>query len=243
MDELRESSLLFSIEGLLETERERVQREAREAERRREEELKRVADAAERRRVALERESAARARRVAIEQERAKLEEERLESMRCATVERARVEAEGRLRLVEAEERRKHELSLAKLRGDTRVARYQAFAWFGFGAFLVVLMGGLTTYLGWVRPARAQDAQLLQVLQAEARARQQADELVLRRERADSHALRERVRELEARPPIAVTPAASAAKKPPAAPSVPAPEKKARCRETGDPLDDCLGLP
>jgi hypothetical protein len=246
MDELRESSLLFSIEGLLETERERVQREAREAERRREEELKRVADAAERRRVALERESEARARRVAIEQERAKLEEERLESLRRATVERARVEAESRLRLIEAEERRKHELSLAKLRGDARVARYGAFAWICFGSVAVVLTAALGAYVGWVRPARAQDAQRLQALQAEARLRQQADEQVLRRERAESRALRERVLELEARPPIAAAPSASAVKKPTAVPAASASggqAKKVRCRETGDPLDDCLGGP
>ena len=43
MDELRESSLLFSLEGLLETERERVQREAREAQKRRDDELIRSA--------------------------------------------------------------------------------------------------------------------------------------------------------------------------------------------------------
>jgi hypothetical protein len=246
MDELRESSLLFSIEGLLETERERVQREAREAERRREEELKRVADAAERRRSALGRENEARARRAAIEQARAKLEEERLESMRRATVEGARVEAEGRLRLIEAEERRKHELSLAKLRGDARVARYQAFAWISCGSVLVVLMAVLATYLAWVRPARAQDAQRLQTLQAEARLRQQADEQALRRERSEKRTLLERVRELEAPPPIAVAPSASAVRKPPALPSAPAPGgrvNKVRCRETGDPLDDCLGHP
>src|SRR6187551_1052642 len=104
MDELRESSLLFSLEGLLETERERVQREAREAQRRRDDEMARVAEQASRRRLAQEQEREARERRQALEQERERLEAERMEAMKRAAVERARIEAEGRMRLVEVEQ-------------------------------------------------------------------------------------------------------------------------------------------
>src|SRR4051812_24405831 len=79
MDELRESSLLFSLEGLLETERERVQREAREAQKRRDEEMIRVAEQASRLRLASQQEREARERRLALEQERERLEQERIE--------------------------------------------------------------------------------------------------------------------------------------------------------------------
>src|SRR6187551_2854070 len=112
MDELRESSLLFSLEGLLETERERVQREAREAQRRRDDEMIRVAEQASRRRLAQEKERDAREHQQALEQERDRLEAERLDAMKRATIERARIETEAKMRLVEVEQTRKHELLL-----------------------------------------------------------------------------------------------------------------------------------
>ncbi|RYZ03712.1 MAG: hypothetical protein EOO73_27025 [Myxococcales bacterium] len=240
MDELRESSLLFSIEGLLETERERVQREAREAERRREDELQRIAEAAERRRLASEREREARGRRESLERERERLEDERREAMTRATVERARVEAEARVRLVEADEQRKHELLLARLQAEGRTARYKAIAWLSSGASFVVLSSVVAGYLGYVRPAQAARAQRYESLVAESRVREQAGQQALQRERAKVEALDERVRFLESRPAAAAAAPPSGVKpQPPQTPANTRPKKRP-CGDSGDPLDDCL---
>jgi hypothetical protein len=242
MDELRESSLLFSIEGLLETERERVQREAREAERRREEELKRVADAAERRRVAQEGEREARARREALERERERLQAERLEAMKRATVERVRIEAESRVRLVEADEQRKHELLLAKLDGESRAARYRAVSWLSCGALALVVVGAVAAYFGWIRPVQAASEMGYQSVVAESRVREQVSEQALRQERARTDALRERVRLLESNTAASAQVSPVGAKIPttrPQPPSVTEPKKKS-CGDSGDPLDNCL---
>ncbi len=246
MDELRESSLLFSLEGLLETERERVQREGREAERRREDELRRVAEVAERRRMAHEEERKARERVEALARERQRLEEERLEALKRATVERARIEAEARVRLVEADEQRKHELLLSKLHGEQRVARYQALSWLSSGGLLLAVVGAFAAYWGWLRPAQASEAQRHQSFVAESRVREQVSEQALRRERARSQALDERLRKLEAD-------ANRAAADAPALLDHPSPAKtmsgrkplrqgstKGGCGDSGDPLDHCL---
>lgn len=241
MDELRESSLLFSIEGLLETERERVQREGREAERRREDELKRVAEVAERRRASQEEERKGRERREALERERQRLEEERLEAMKRATVERARIEAEGRMRLVEAEEQRKHELSLTRLRGEQQIARYRALSWLGFATSFLIAASALAAYFAWLRPTKAREAQRFASFVAESRAREQASAQALRLERARSEALAERVRAGEAH--ASTPPVISHEMKPqPALPKANGPRttSKKPCGDSGDPLDDCL---
>src|SRR6185369_5046386 len=162
MDELRESSLLFSLEGLMETERERVQREAREAQKRREDELTRVAEAAERRRVAAQQERQSRERRALMEQERERMEHERLEALRLATVERARIETESGLRLVEAERSRQHDLALAQIREAQGLARYRLLSWLSSGALLAAIASALVAYFGWLEPAHARREQHLQ---------------------------------------------------------------------------------
>jgi hypothetical protein len=241
MDELRESSLLFSLEGLLETERERVQREAREAQQRRAEELKRVADAAERRRLAQEQEREARERREALQREREQLDQQRLEAMKRATVERARFEAEAGMRLVEAEQQRKHELSLAKLREEQQGLRYRTLSWLSSAALGLAVAGALAAYFGWIRPAHARDEQRWRGLLSESQLREQVAEQALRLERARNRTLSERLRSLEASPPVTPPPKAE----PTPIKNVPAthpatPAKRGRCRDTGDPLDDCL---
>src|SRR4051812_49803331 len=95
MDELRESSLLFSLEGLLETERERVQREAREAQKRRDEEMVRVAEQASRLRLAAQQEREARERRGGVGAERERPAGARNHAVEDPPVGRARHEAQG----------------------------------------------------------------------------------------------------------------------------------------------------
>jgi colicin import membrane protein len=242
MDELRESSLLFSLEGLMETERERVQREAREAQKRREDELLRVAEAAERRRVAQERERESRARREALEREREQLEHERREAMKQASIERARLEADGKLKLIELEQAQKHQLLLAQLREGQRTSQYRALSWLSSAAFAAVLMASLSAYFGWVRPAQAQAARSLQSAVRQGAEQRAAAERALARERENSAQLSARIRQLEAAPPlVTVHPEPKRHPQPGTPPTTrPPTTKRGPCGDSGDPLDNCL---
>jgi len=206
MDELRESSLLFSLEGLMETERERVQREAREEKKRREDELRRVAEVAERRRIAVEQEREARLRREALEQEREQLEQERILALKHAIVERARVEAEGQLRLVEAEQARKHDLALAHIRETQRTSRYRTLSWLSSSALGVTVVGVAVAYFGWIAPAHAREKQLLQSVAHENEKLAQSAKLVLAAEQRKSQALSDQLQALRASAPAAPAP-------------------------------------
>lgn len=242
MDELRESSLLFSLESLLETERERVQREAREAQRKREEEMARVAEAAERRRVAAQQEREARERREALERERERDEERRLEAMKRAVVERARIEAEGNARLLEAEQARQHERSLAELSARHQFARYRAFTWLSTGALVLSWAGVASAYFGMLEPAQARREQQLQLqLQAGAdHAKINERELAL--ERSKNQGLQAQLAKLgEAASAATPTPASTSkpivthggGTKPPAV----TPPLPRECVDDGDPLN------
>jgi hypothetical protein len=242
MDELRESSLLFSLEGLLETERERVQREAREAERRRQEELARVAEVAERRRLAAEREREARERRQVLEKERERLELERAEAMRRATVERARFEAEGQLRLVEAEQTRQHELQLLKLREGERASRYRTLSLLSAAACAVSIAGSIVAHFAFVVPAHARTTQQLQSVIESARERADSSERALSIERKKTRELEQAMARMPPAPPTPEAPKAEA----PAAVKNPHPSGSrelppaAPCVDNGDPLNPCL---
>jgi hypothetical protein len=242
MDELRESSLLFSLESLLETERERVQREAREAQERRDQELKRVAELAERRRVATQQEREARERRQLLERERERLEQERIEAMKRATVERARIEAESHARIVELEQAQQHSLALSRLREHEGTARYRTLFWLSSAALTVTLGLSLAGFFGVVQPAHARERQNLQELVAVTETRAAATERALSAERNKSQALEQRVAQLqgvakaqgELEPPIEtsrpVPSPAGVVKEPPRKP----------CKDNGDPLNPCL---
>jgi colicin import membrane protein len=236
---------LFSLEGLLETERERVRREAREAERRRDEEMVRIAEQASRRRLALEQEQQARARREALERERERLDNERIDAMKQAAVERARVEAEGQLRLLELEQARKHELSLSQLNERSRTARYRSLTWLSSAAFALAIASGASLYFGYLAPASAQAEQRARAL-ADANARlADGAQRALRAEQAKGALLGERVRQLEAVVPVPVAQAPAAPQpiqRPPGVrpPHGPSGGKQGGCQDTGDPLDKCL---
>ena len=243
MDELRESSLLFSLEGLLETERERVQREAREAKKLRDDKRLRVAEQASRRRLAQAQEREARERRQALEQERERLEDERIDAMKRATVERARVETEAKMRLVEAEQTRKHELLLVQLREGQLTARYRSLSWLSATVLVLSLVGGLGAYFGYLQPAQARERQQLRAAVTANAEHAKTNERALAAERALNQALSQRVRELEARPaPVAslepLRPHLVGGRPPSVTPPRHGPH--GGCKDTGDPLDNCL---
>jgi colicin import membrane protein len=241
MDELRESSWLFSIEGLMETERDRVRREAREAQERRETEMHRVAEAAERRAELAKREREARERREALAKEREQHEHERIEALKQATIERARIEAEASLRLVEAEQARKHDLALSRIREQEGAARYRLVGGLGIGALSVALLGAAAAYFGWIAPAQARAEQHWESRLHEAVTRAEVAELALKAERAKSLALEARVPHIQAGPgfqPAVVAPTPPPARVPVRRTRVAAPQ--GGCKDSGDPLDNCL---
>lgn len=246
MDELRESSLLFSLEGLLETERERVAREAREAQKRRDDEMIRVAEQASRRRLAQEQEREARERRQALEQERERFETERIEAMKRATIERARIEAEAQMRLVEVEQARKHELSLSQLREAQRTLRYRTLTWLSSGIALAAVIASVSAYFGYIKPAHARDEMQLQSIISTTAERSKTTERELSAERRKNETLSARVKQLEARPAeVAPPPAAKPVVTGPIKPPVAGGGKgggttSTPCPDDGDPLRGCL---
>ena len=244
MDELRESSLLFSLEGLMETERERVQREAREAQKRREEELGRVVELAERRRQAAQQEREARERRQALESERERLEQEHIDAMKHATVERARIEAEGRMRLVEVEQARKHDLALAQMREAQRAARYRTFTWLSSGALVVALLGALAAYFGLIEPAQARTQQHLQAIISTNAERAKATAAELATERSKNQTLTARIQQLEeqaaAPPQVRPEPKAQPGRPLRVTALPPHTQPSVDCPDDGDPLRPCL---
>jgi colicin import membrane protein len=243
MDELRESSLLFSLESLLETERERVQREAREAQKRREEELKRVAELAERRRVAGQQEREARQRRMALEQERERLEQERIEAMKHATVQQARIEAESRMRLVEVEQQRKHDLALAKIHDAERTTHYRMLTWLSGGILAAVVAAGAFGYLGLVQPAHASQQERLQALLTSADHKRALSERELVAERSKNRELTARVELLEAelaKPAPKPKQTSSSPSKLGKKGGSPPPPPTEVCKDDGDPLNKAL---
>jgi hypothetical protein len=239
MDELRESSLLFSLESLLETERERVQREAREAQRKREEEIARVAEVAERRRLAQQQEREARERREQLEQEREQQDHERREAMKRAVVERARLEAEGAARLAEAEQARKHELSLAELRARHQTARYRLLSWLAASALGLSWASVAFGYVGLLEPAYARREQRLQNAISAATERAKSVERQLSLEHETNRTLQARLDRLGAAPPVAsatATPPKPSVRVPGSKPPVVEPPPR-ECVDNGDPLD------
>jgi hypothetical protein len=247
MDELRESSLLFSLEGLLETERERVQREAREAQKRPDEEMIRVAEQASRRRLAAEQERASRERRQALEQERERLETERIDAMKRATVERARIETEAKLKLVEVEQARQHELRLTQLREAQQTSRYRTLTWLSSTACALSLAGALGGYFGFVAPAHAQQKSQLEALIVANVDKAKAAERALAAELRKNETLSQRLAQLEAQknapPPASATPPATVthgAGRGPIKGPVGTTPPPSNCPDDGDPLRGCL---
>jgi len=242
MDELKDSSLLFSLEGLMETERERVRREAREAQEQREAEIKRVAAAAERRQQLSREQREARARREALAREQERFEQERIEALKQAPVERARIEAEAGLRLVEAEQARQHDLALSRLREEHGAARYRALAWLGTSALGLALGGALLLHFAWIAPAHARALRHAESRLRESSARSEATRLALAAEQSKTRALSAELERARAALVASHEPE-HAAPKPPAPPSrrVPgAAGARRNCGDSGDPLDDCL---
>ncbi len=142
MAEQKESSVLFSLKELMNLEEDRIRQE--ESERRRQ------ADAAEAARADAERKSRdAEEQRLRAEDERRRVEEQRgreenarLEAIRHAEVEKARVEAEQSARMEALRRQQEHERQIAVIAQD-KSKKNLKFAAIGIGVVLLVaLVGG-----------------------------------------------------------------------------------------------------
>ncbi len=118
MSEQKESSVLFSLKELMSLEEDRIRGEEAEkaattaaAERARVE-AERIAREAEESRIRAEEE------RRRVDEQRSREENARLEAIRVAEIEKARVEAEGRARMEAMTAQQQHERSLAAVQND-----------------------------------------------------------------------------------------------------------------------------
>ena len=249
MAELREDSILFSLKGLLERERERVTDDAdREFRRIEAEQLARLE----------------RARLVMEERERRRQEEEqqairegrrrreataRFDALRRAEIARARAEAETSARMEIEAKQREHELLLLGIREQSGRRRAEQLT-MSFGVLaLVLIAGGAFAYFGRLQPEheRARVAYEHVVFAEQTRSEEmrwllegserQNRELVqslnrTRNDLVDAQALA--ARSDPRRPAVA----AAAGRKPIMVPD--RPKLRRTCRDDRDPLDGCL---
>ncbi|HEY4122820.1 MAG TPA: hypothetical protein VGM56_33380 [Byssovorax sp.] len=155
MGELRESSVLFSLNGLMELERDR-QREEDEAARAKAE-AEAAAHALMHQLVREEMEATRRGEQARREADEARAREEaaRLAAMQAATIERARIEAERAAALARQVEVQRHERELARLREDVGHRRLRRALIVGGACAFVAIAASLGLYFGELRPESA----------------------------------------------------------------------------------------
>jgi len=252
MADLRDDSILFSLKGLMDVEKERIDKErAERAERVREAQIA-LAMQAERERVRREAEvkkalNLAEAAR--LEAQRRREEDARLEALKRTAVEAARIEVEARGRLEMMEQKLAHERRMLELREAPRRKRATRLAILGFSLAFATVAGAASFYYGTLRP----DAERLRVAYAElvSAERGRADEAKRLLDRsnkrgdqleAELRGARDEIDELKR----AATAAGGDTKtekrsvRPATFRSEASPSRKKRCNDDGDPLNGCL---
>jgi hypothetical protein len=240
--ELRESSLLFSLESLMAEERSRIDHERVAKEQR---ERAEAAERAARERRAEEEEAhrLAREHERLVEEERRRREEQaRLDGIRTAEVDRVRDEAARRVAIESATATRDHELKLAAIR---QVASVRATRFALVATSIATL--GLFAVLLWlelgVHPQRLArlEAEHLRAHEGERQRADRAEGRLLESE-ASRRRLEEKLRanEAAAEPdPAAVPPPRKPPRLPPGVKPKPG-VKPVPCKDDNDPLNPCL---
>jgi hypothetical protein len=170
MASVQESSVLVSLNHLMNLEQQRIREEdaARQAalDLAQSERL----DKEQRARVAEEERIRCEGTRRRAEESARREESARLEALRCAGVEKARIEGEQRARIAILEQEQRHERDLAALGQDAQKRRLQRALVVGGALAFALLSGGAALYLGKIQPesARAQQDQLAQIARTEA---------------------------------------------------------------------------
>lgn len=248
MADSRDDSILFSLDGLMDVQKKRVEREhaarLREAE---------VALALQQQRERLRCEAEVRkahslAEAARLEAQRRREEDARLEALKRAAVETARIEVEARARLEMMEQQQAHERRMQELRETTRRGRARVFAVLGFGLSTLLGVASLGAYYGKLKP----DAERLRVAYTDlvSAERSRADETRRLLERSDQRKgelerelqlARDRIGELE-RTKLDAAPSEKqpAMRSGAAQPSTGKTAEKKRCTDDGDPMNPCL---
>jgi colicin import membrane protein len=164
MAEMRDSSVLFSLNQLMGLEQQRVREEEEARQKARAAERSARLDAERKVREAEEERVRVAEARLRAEETARREESVRHEAIRLAGVEKARIEAEQRAKIAILEQEQKHERDLAKLLQDAQKKRLQRTLVFG-GALAVALLGsGAGLYFGKLQP-EAEQARMDQAAQ------------------------------------------------------------------------------
>lgn len=152
MSTTNDTSVLFSINQLVNDYETRLLEEQAEAARKAEaEEMARLEAARLAKEEEARKEHEANMRKIA--EESAKREEAaRLEAIRLAAIERARIEAERQAQIEMATKAREHELALEALRADEKKKKLERSIRFGAAAGALLIAGMLGLYFGKIRP-------------------------------------------------------------------------------------------
>jgi colicin import membrane protein len=170
MASVQESSVLVSLNHLMNLEQQRIREE--DAARQTALELAQRARLDEERRARAEQEE-----RIRVEEARRRAEETarreesaRLEAIRFATLEKARIEGEQRARIAILEQEQRHERDLATLGQDAQKRRLQRTLILGGALAAALLGGGAGLYFGKLQPEaeRAQQEQRDQIARTQA---------------------------------------------------------------------------
>jgi hypothetical protein len=247
MAELREDSLLFSLETLMVRERERLALERAESERR-----QALAAAAridqEKRQLEAEllRERAREQARLA-EQQRLAEHAARLDALRLGEVERARRESEARAQSEVLAQRHAHERRMTELKMQASKARDRALAVASTALLGLLIPGALLLYFGRIRPQTAElQAESAKLVGVERSRAEQAARLLTQTER-ERKKLAGEVERLRRSSSSAAEPAQPSPQPNPASAvprrNSPSPVPRGRnvnCKDDSDPLNPCL---
>jgi colicin import membrane protein len=243
--ELRQESLMFSLQALEEMEQERVRTEQAERLARAEAEQAALWEEERLRREAEARRARAELERERIEHLRRKEEHARIEAMQQALVERARIEVEWQGRAEIDARQREHEARLAALDGKTRRQRLR---WLGalFAALVVATGTWGASMLRRLQHAERVSRAQQETLDLERQNRRHAARLLELSERraatiaAELDAARADTSRAAAAPTSEPRPAGAASRPRPVPSARPQAAQARPCRNDGDPLDNCL---
>jgi len=143
MAEQKESSVLFSLKELMNLEEDCIRQEDEEKKKRAEAEVQARQEAERRAREQEQQRLNAEEDRRRSEEQRKKEEAARLEAIRHAEIEKARVEAEQKAALAAMTQQQAHQLQLSTLQHDEHKKKLQRMVTFGGLGAAVILIGGI----------------------------------------------------------------------------------------------------
>jgi colicin import membrane protein len=160
MAEQKESSVLFSLKELMNLEEDRIKKEDDERKQREQSELQARMDAERRAREEEEAKMRAQDERRRTEEARAREEAARLEAIRHAEVEKARVDAENAGRIEAMKRQQDHEHALEVVRQDKHKKQLRLMVGGIVFVLLAVMVGGGIFIKGQLDKSRQLEAQL-----------------------------------------------------------------------------------